>query len=56
LGAGRAQIADDGALVFDRPGAVERFANGEHGVEQSWHFAARPEPVRVRVSGQDYVS
>ncbi|XXX72214.1 hypothetical protein WMF30_31660 [Sorangium sp. So ce134] len=56
----RAAVDRDGSLSIDRGGAVERLANGEDGVEQSWTFARRPEGagdlvVRVRASGMSYI-
>lgn len=56
---GRASVRTDGSLQIDRGAVVERLANGEEGVEQSFEIAARPAGtgdlvVRLAVSGQAF--
>ena len=54
-----ARLSDDGGVAIERPSAIERVDNRDDGVEQSWHFDARPSAgdveVRVRVTGHSAV-
>lgn len=52
-------LGKDGALEVARAAVTERLENNEHGLEQSWRFAARPAGtgdlvVRLAVSGEPY--
>ncbi len=61
---GEASVAKEGAegeLWIDRGGARERLRNTPAGLEQTWHFASRPETdgdllVRVAVDGLAHVA
>ncbi len=57
----RAAVDKDGSLSVERGSVVERLANGEEGVEQSFHFDARPDGqgelrVHIGVSGMPYTA
>jgi MYXO-CTERM domain-containing protein len=53
------RVDDEGALLIERAGVVERWSNDEHGVMQSWRFSDRPQGsgdlvVRVKPAGLGY--
>ncbi len=59
LRASRSEVETHGAARLTRGAVIERFQNSEHGSEQTWSFAAKPDGdgdlrVRMKVEGLAY--